>query len=232
MARCSPSSPPERASRPTAPRAGPASCGPRHCRPVPTSSPRRSLPTSWRCPPSSWSTWPAPRSGSALVTQWLEMTGLLLVGLAPFVVMGLILGHLVAADALAPAFGGLVVFFALFGGAWGQFFSSGAMLTAVKLLPSYWPVQAGKAALLERGLAGGGMDRGRPAGRPRSSRLAVFAYRHDTDAGVSSSTPVRWGTWAPTWLWPRRPKPSGVRPSATGPGGGGRPSWSSSPSSI
>jgi ABC-2 type transport system permease protein len=80
-------------------------------------------------------------------TQWLEMTGLLLVGLAPFVVMGIIVGHLVKADTLPAAMGGLVVLFALFGGAFGAFFTSGAMLTAVKLLPSYWLVQAGKTAL-------------------------------------------------------------------------------------
>jgi ABC-2 type transport system permease protein len=80
--------------------------------------------------------------------QWLEMAGLLLVGLAPFIVMGIILGHLVAADALAPAVGGLVVLFALFGGAYGAFFNTGAMLAVVKLLPSFWLVQAGKAAIV------------------------------------------------------------------------------------
>ena len=79
--------------------------------------------------------------------QWFEMTGLLLIGLAPFVLMGLILGHVVAEDALVPVMGGLVVFFALFGGAYGSFFNKGAMLTVVKLLPSFWLVQAGKAAL-------------------------------------------------------------------------------------
>jgi ABC-2 type transport system permease protein len=80
--------------------------------------------------------------------QWLEMTGLLLVGLAPFVVMGIIAGHLVRVDSLAPAMGGLVVLFALFGGAFGWFFKKGAMLTVVKLLPSFWLVQSGKAALV------------------------------------------------------------------------------------
>lgn len=80
--------------------------------------------------------------------QWLEMTGLLLVGLAPFIVMGLIVGHLAAGDTLVPAVGGLVVVFALFGGAYGAFFDSGAMLTVVKLIPSFWLVQAGKAALV------------------------------------------------------------------------------------
>ena len=79
--------------------------------------------------------------------EWLEMTGLLLVGLAPFVIMAVILGHVIDADAVVPAVGGVVVFFALFGGAWGQFFNSGVMLTLVKLLPSYWLVQAGKAAV-------------------------------------------------------------------------------------
>jgi ABC-2 type transport system permease protein len=79
--------------------------------------------------------------------QWLEMTGLLLVGLAPFVVMGFILGYVVPIDSMALAMGGLVVLFALFGGAWGLFFNGGAALTAVKLLPSYWAVQAGKSAV-------------------------------------------------------------------------------------
>lgn len=83
--------------------------------------------------------------------EWLEMTGLLLVGLTPFVVMGVIVGHTVAADSLAPALGGLVVLFALFGGAFGQFFTGGTMLSVVQLLPSYWLVQASKAAI-----AGGG----------------------------------------------------------------------------
>jgi DNA-binding CsgD family transcriptional regulator len=51
------------------------------------------------------------------VAQWLEMSGLLLVGLVPFVLMGLILGHLIATDALVSVMGWLVVFFALFLGA-------------------------------------------------------------------------------------------------------------------
>jgi ABC-2 type transport system permease protein len=83
-----------------------------------------------------------------IAAQWLEMTGLLLVGVVPFVAMGIVLGHVVTPDALMPAVGGAVVFFALFGGAYGDFFSGGALLTLVKLLPSFWLVQAGKAALV------------------------------------------------------------------------------------
>ena len=79
--------------------------------------------------------------------QWFEMTGLLLVGLAPFVAAGIALGHVLTVDALTPAMGGFVVILALLGGAFGQLFKGGVMLTIVKLLPSYWLVQAGKAAV-------------------------------------------------------------------------------------
>ena len=78
--------------------------------------------------------------------QWLEMTGLLLVGLVPFVLMGIIVGHLVGVDALAPTVGALVVVFALFGGAYGDFFHKGATLTVTKLLPSFWMVRSGSVA--------------------------------------------------------------------------------------
>lgn len=79
--------------------------------------------------------------------QWLEMTGLLLVGVAPFVWAGITLGHLLASDSLAMALGGFVVVLALLGGAFGRLFQGGAILTIVKLLPSYWMVQAGKTAV-------------------------------------------------------------------------------------
>ena len=37
--------------------------------------------------------------------QWLTMLGLLLVGLIPFVLMGIALGHLISVDSLGPALG-------------------------------------------------------------------------------------------------------------------------------
>ena len=79
-------------------------------------------------------------------TTWLEMTGLLLIGLAPFAVIGITLGHLGTAEAMVPAMAGSVIFFALLGGAFGRLFTGGAGLTIVKLLPSYWLVQAGASA--------------------------------------------------------------------------------------
>jgi ABC-2 type transport system permease protein len=81
-------------------------------------------------------------------TQWLEMAGLLLAGLAPLVVLGLVLGYSLGSDAVAPAFAGVVVLFALLGGVFGfQLATSGPVFDVMKGLPSYWLVQAGKTAL-------------------------------------------------------------------------------------
>lgn len=80
--------------------------------------------------------------------QWLEAAALLLVGLAPFILMGLVIGHSLTGDTAGPAMAGTVVLFALFGGAYGGFFDQGTMLTIVKLIPSFWLVQSGKAALV------------------------------------------------------------------------------------
>jgi ABC-2 type transport system permease protein len=80
--------------------------------------------------------------------QWLTMLGLLLVGLIPIAVLGIMLGHLISVDSLGPAIGGITSLLALLGGAFGPLVTSGALFTIVKLLPSYWLVQAGKSALL------------------------------------------------------------------------------------
>lgn len=92
-------------------------------------------------------------SGAALgvklsAGEWATVIGLLLVGLIPFAVMGILLGHLITADSIAPAVGGLTSLFALLGGAYGfQVASSGALFDVIKALPSYWLVQAGRTAL-------------------------------------------------------------------------------------
>lgn len=95
-------------------------------------------------------------SGTALglrlsVGQWLTLTGLLLVGLVPLAVLGILLGHLLSSESLTPASGGIVTLLALLGGAYGfQLAQSGALFQVLKGLPSYWLVQAGRTA------AGGG----------------------------------------------------------------------------
>ena len=82
------------------------------------------------------------------VQGWLTVLGLFLVGLIPIAVLGILLGHLIGADAAAPAVGGIVTLFALLGGVYGfEVATSGPVLAVIKALPSYWLVQAGKTAL-------------------------------------------------------------------------------------
>ena len=79
--------------------------------------------------------------------EWFTMLGLMLAGLVPFAIMGILLGHLISTDSLGPAIGGITSLFALLGGAFGPLATHGVLLTIIKYLPSYWLVQAGKAAL-------------------------------------------------------------------------------------
>jgi ABC-2 type transport system permease protein len=81
------------------------------------------------------------------LSQWFVMVGLLLVGLIPFSVLGIMFGHLLTTDSLGPAIGGTTALFALLGGAYGPLVTGGALLTVVKCLPSYWLVIASKSAL-------------------------------------------------------------------------------------
>src|SRR5215831_6362577 len=87
-------------------------------------------------------------SSPPISSHWLEIGGLLLVGLIPFIALGIVLGYLVRADALTPVIGGIVVLFALVGGVYGfQLAHSGPLFDVMKAIPSYWLVQAGKTAL-------------------------------------------------------------------------------------
>jgi ABC-2 type transport system permease protein len=125
-------------------------------------------------------------AGSALgvrldAKQWVTMTVLILVGLIPFAVIGIMFGHLLKPDSLGPAIGGLTALFAVFGGAWGPISTGHTFVEVVKCIPSYWLVQAGKTAL-----GGSGWP---PAEAwiviaiwtVVATRLAVFAYRRDTN---------------------------------------------------
>ncbi|MGH3733200.1 MAG: ABC transporter permease [Acidimicrobiales bacterium] len=113
-------------------------------------------------------------------TGWLTMLGLLLVGLIPFAVMGIMLGHLISVDSLGPAIGGITSIFALLGGVFGPLITTGVLFTIVKALPSYWLVQAGKSALE------GGHVWSREAWIVIAvwsivlTRLAVITFRRDT----------------------------------------------------
>jgi ABC-2 type transport system permease protein len=76
--------------------------------------------------------------------DWLEMTALVLIGLLPFVPLGILLGHVLSADSIGPAMGGLTALLALLGGSW--FPLDGALKDIGEVLPSYWLVQASHVA--------------------------------------------------------------------------------------
>jgi len=79
--------------------------------------------------------------------QWLEMTGLILIGLVPFAALGIVLGHMLTPDSIGPAMGGGVALLALLGGTWFPITGSGFLPELAKLLPSYWIVQASHIAV-------------------------------------------------------------------------------------
>jgi ABC-2 type transport system permease protein len=113
-------------------------------------------------------------------TQWLTMLGLLLIGLVPFVLIGIALGHLISVDSLGPALGGITSLFALLGGSFGPLAKSGVLFTIVKLLPSYWLVQAGKSALLGTHIWSGEAWIVLAVWSLAMLRLTVWVFRRDT----------------------------------------------------
>jgi ABC-2 type transport system permease protein len=124
-------------------------------------------------------------TGSALgvrldAKQWVTMTVLILVGLIPFAVIGIMFGHLLKPDSLGPAIGGLTALFAVFGGAWGPISTARTFVEVVKCIPSYWLVQAGKTALGGSGWPPAEAWIVIAAWTVVASRFAVLAYRRDT----------------------------------------------------
>jgi ABC-2 type transport system permease protein len=81
------------------------------------------------------------------VGAWAEMVGLIIVGLIPFAVLGILLGHLLTPDSMGPAMGGVTSLFALLGGLWFQLPGTGFLHKFSEVLPSYWLSQASKTAL-------------------------------------------------------------------------------------
>jgi ABC-2 type transport system permease protein len=111
---------------------------------------------------------------------WLRMTALLLIGLIPFSVIGILFGHLMKVDSLGPALGGVTTLFALLGGAWGPLATGGVFLTIVKCIPSYWLVQAGKSALGSGGWPPAEAWIVIAAWTVVMARLAMVVYQRDT----------------------------------------------------
>jgi ABC-2 type transport system permease protein len=79
--------------------------------------------------------------------HWIHMTYLILIGLIPFAALGILLGHLLTADSVGPAIGGITALFAFLGGTWFPITGSGFIAEVAKEIPSYWVVQASRAGL-------------------------------------------------------------------------------------
>jgi ABC-2 type transport system permease protein len=109
---------------------------------------------------------------------WLEMTGLIVIGLLPFAALGITLGHLLTVDAIGPAMGGTVSLLALVSGTWFPV-THGLLHDIGQVLPSYWLVQAGRVSL--HGQAWGALAWVVVLGwTALLGVLAALAYRRDT----------------------------------------------------
>jgi ABC-2 type transport system permease protein len=111
--------------------------------------------------------------------NWVEMTGLILIGLVPFAAGAIAMGHLVPVDAIGPAMGGTTGILAFLGGSWFPITGSGVFATIAKCLPSYWLVQASHVGLggAAWGLTGWLVV---AAWTVALSAVAFRAYRRDT----------------------------------------------------
>jgi len=93
--------------------------------------------------------------------------------------MGIILGHLLTPESTGPALGGITSMFALLGGAWGPLAQGGLFLKIVKLLPSYWLVDAGRTAYAGHAWTSEGWLV-IVVWTLALARIAMLAYRRDT----------------------------------------------------
>jgi len=110
--------------------------------------------------------------------HWLQMTGLLLVGLLPFAALGIMLGHLLGVEAVGPTIGGLSGLLGFLGGVWFPL-GNGVMRDIAQALPSFWLVQASHVSLGGQGWNATGWLVV-AAWTVVLSFLAAYAYRRDT----------------------------------------------------
>jgi ABC-2 type transport system permease protein len=110
--------------------------------------------------------------------HWLQMTGLLLVGLLPFAALGIMLGHLLGVEAVGPTIGGLSGLLGFLGGVWFPL-GNGVMRDIAQALPSFWLVQASHVSLGGQGWNATGWLVV-AAWTIALSLLAAYAYRRDT----------------------------------------------------
>jgi ABC-2 type transport system permease protein len=112
--------------------------------------------------------------------RWLEMTGLLLVGLIPFAALGVFVGHLLTVDSIGPLVGGLVALLAFASGTWFPIGSHGVWHAIAQFLPSYWLVQAAHVGVGGHGWSAVGWAT-IAVWSVVLTALAAVAYRRDTN---------------------------------------------------
>ena len=76
------------------------------------------------------------------IGRWLGMTALILIGVLPFVALGIAVGHLLTTDSMGPAVGGGSAFFGFLGGMWFPLPATGLLRQIGELVPSFWITQA------------------------------------------------------------------------------------------
>lgn len=82
------------------------------------------------------------------LSTWAEVFGWTMLGLVPFVALGILLGHLVGGEALGALSGGLFTLLALLGGIWFPVDQMPDGLASIaRATPSYWLAQAGREPL-------------------------------------------------------------------------------------
>ncbi len=116
---------------------------------------------------------------SLAASEWLEMTGLILVGLVPFAALGILLGHMLTPDSIGPALGGGISLLALLGGTWFPIPRHGFVHDIAQFVPSYWLVQASHVGVGGHAWAAKGWIV-MIAWTVILSVLAARAYRRDT----------------------------------------------------
>ena len=80
--------------------------------------------------------------------DWLTTVGLVLIALVPFAALGILLGHVIRGDSMSPVIGGgLSLLVALGGGYFPVGGGDGFMHYFVRVIPSFWLIQAGKTGV-------------------------------------------------------------------------------------
>ncbi len=112
--------------------------------------------------------------------QWAEAFGWSLLALAPFVALGIWLGHLLTVDVLGAVSGVLFTGLAVLGGIWFPVDQLPRVLRGVaESLPSYWLAQAGRTPLAGSWIGWGGLGV-LALWTVAFALLAARAYRRDT----------------------------------------------------